>query len=109
MVPGKYVEDNFGDMEVGDTGSMQGTYDDVIYNLCEMNNNNYVMRMMATGGCLLADEKRKETVIRRKENGEYAVKKFKQKLPFDWNFVTDMWLMTTTTSGMHCHKSKIYG
>ena len=44
---------------------------------------NYVMRMMDTGGRLLADETRKETVRIRKENIEDVVKKFKYKLPFD--------------------------
>ena len=51
-----------------------------------MKEHNYVMRMMVTGGRLLADETCKETVRRWKENGEDAVKKFKYKLPFDWHF-----------------------
>ena len=44
---------------------------------------NYVMRMIATGGRLLADDTCKETVIKWKENGEDVVKKFKYKLTFD--------------------------
>ena len=51
-----------------------------------MKDPNYVMRMMTTGGPLLAYDTCKETVIRWKENGEYMVKKFKYKLPFDLNF-----------------------
>ena len=47
---------------------------------------NYVMRMMATSGHLLADETCKDTVRRWKENGEDVVKKFKDKLPLDWHF-----------------------
>ena len=45
-----------------------------------------MMRMMYTGGRLLADDTCKDTVIRWKENGEDVVKKFKYKLPFYWNF-----------------------
>ena len=46
----------------------------------------YWMRMIATGGCILADDTCKETVIRRKGNWEDLVKKFKYKLPSDWHF-----------------------
>ena len=42
-------------------------------------------------------------------NGEDVVKKFKYKLLFDWHFFTALRLMITTTLGIHCHKSKIYG
>ena len=70
---------------------------------------NYVMRMMATSVRLLADDTCKETVRRRKGKIEDVVKKFKYKLPFDWDFFTIMWLMTTTNSGMRCHKLKING
>ena len=33
MAPGKYMEDNFGEVEVGETYAIQGTVDDVICNL----------------------------------------------------------------------------
>ena len=51
-----------------------------------MKDPNYVTRMMATDGRLLADDTCKETVIRWKEKGEDVVKKFNYKLPFDWHF-----------------------
>ena len=51
-----------------DTYSIKGTVDYVIYNLWGMKEPNYVMRTMATGGRLLADETCKETIIRWKEN-----------------------------------------
>ena len=86
MVQGKEMEDHFGEVDVGETDSIQGTADDVIYNLWGMKDPNYVMRMMATGGRLLADDTCTETVIRWKENGEDVVNNFKYKLPFDWNF-----------------------
>ena len=65
MVSGKETEDNFWEVEVGDTDAIQGTVDGVIYNLWGTKEPNYVIRMMATGGCLLADEKCEETVRRR--------------------------------------------
>ena len=80
------MEDNFWEVEVGETDYVQGTVNDVIYNLWGINKPNYFMRMMDTGGRLLADETCKETMKIWKENGEDAVKKFKYKLPFDWNF-----------------------
>ena len=66
MVPGKDMEDNFGEVEVGETYAIQLTFDGVIYNLWGMTELNYVMRFMATGGRILADETCKETVRRWK-------------------------------------------
>ena len=86
MVPGKDMKDNFMDVEVGETTSIQGTVDDSIYNLWGMKEPNYLMRVKDTGVRLLVDDIYKETVIKCKENGEDVVKKFKYKLPFDWYF-----------------------
>ena len=86
MVPGKETEDNFGEVGVGETDSIQVTVDDVIYNLWVVKDPNYVMSIMATGGRVLVDDTCKETVRRWNENGEYVVKKFKYKLQFDWHF-----------------------
>ena len=71
---------------MGETYSIQGTVDYVIYNVLVMKDPIYEIRMMAYGGRLLADDTRKETLIRWKKNGENVVKKFKYKMPFDWNF-----------------------
>ena len=87
MVPYKDMEDHFGRVYVGETYAIQGKVDDVIYDLWGMKDPNYEMSMMATVDVLLADETRKETVRIRKENIEDVVKKFKYKLPFDWNFL----------------------
>ena len=43
----------FGGVELGETNSIQGTVDDVTYNLWVMKDPNYVMVMMATDGRLL--------------------------------------------------------
>ena len=66
MVPGKETEDHFGEVEVGEIDAIQVTVDYIIYNLWIMKEPNYVMRMMATGGRLLADDTCKETVRRWK-------------------------------------------
>ena len=79
------MEDNFRDVEVGETDAIQGTVDDVVYNLWGMKDPHYVLRIMDTGGRLLEDDKCKETVIIWKENGD-AVKNFKYKVPIDWYF-----------------------
>ena len=62
---------------MGETYAIHGTVDDVINNLWMMKEPTYVMRIMATGGCLLVDDTCKETLRRWKENGEDVVKKFK--------------------------------
>ena len=69
MVPGKEMEDPFGEVDVGETDAVQVTFGDVIYNLWEMKEPNYVMSMMATGGRLLTDDTCKETVRRWNLNG----------------------------------------
>ena len=50
MVPGKDTEDHFGEVEVGETGAIHGTFEDVIHNLWVTKDPNDVMRMMDTGG-----------------------------------------------------------
>ena len=64
MVPSKDMGDRFGEVEVGETDAIQGILYDFIYNLLGMKEPNYVMRMMATGGRLLADDTCKDTAIR---------------------------------------------
>ena len=86
LFPGKDMEDHFCEMEVGQIDIIQGTVDDVIYNVWGVKEPNYVMRMMATSGRLVTDDTCKQTVRRWKENGEYEVKKFNYKLLFHWNF-----------------------
>ena len=56
MVPGKDMEDNFGEVEVGGTNVRQGTVDGDIYNLWGTKDPIYLKKMMATGVRLLADD-----------------------------------------------------
>jgi hypothetical protein len=46
----------------------------------------YVMKMMATGGKLVADDSCRGTFRRFVENGVQQVKEFAYSLPFDWHF-----------------------
>ena len=86
VVPGKEMEDHFWKVEVGDTYDIEETVYDVIYHIWRMKEPYYVMRMMDTRGDLLADDICKETIRIWNNNGEDVVKKYKYKLPFDWNF-----------------------
>ena len=72
---------------MGKKDAIQGTVDDVIYSLWNIKDPNYVMRMMATVGQLLADDTCRETFRIWKETGEDVVNKFKHNLPFDCNFL----------------------
>ena len=63
------MEDNFGEVEEGDTGSLQVSVDDVIYNLWGMKEPNYVISMMDTGIRLLVVGICKDTMRRWNENG----------------------------------------
>ena len=92
------MEDHFGG--VGETYAIQGTVDEVIYNLWGMKEPNYVMKMMATGGHLLADDTRKETVIIWKKNGERNSSTSCHLIDI---IVTAMHLTTTTISGVQFH------
>ena len=103
------MEDYFGEVEVGETYSIQWIVDDVIYHLWGVKEPNYVIRTMAASGRLLTDDTSKETVRIWKENGEDLVNNFKYKLPFYWYFVTAMRLMITTTSWVHWYKFRIHG
>lgn len=82
MVPGDAMERHFQDKEVGDTDAIEGVLDGVKYTIWGMKEPNYIMRMMATGGALLADETCKMTT--RVFNG--VTKTFQYLKPFDWHF-----------------------
>ena len=62
MVPGKDMEDHFGGVEMGETDAIQGNVDDIIYNVWCKKEPIYMVRMMATGGRLFADDTCKESV-----------------------------------------------
>jgi hypothetical protein len=73
-------------VNVRDHHAIAGTMDGVAYNLWEMKEPNYVMRMMATGGPLAAYETCKETVQKWMGGGLEVVCRFRYPCPFDWHF-----------------------
>jgi hypothetical protein len=88
LVPGDVMQQHFDEegMKVGDTDAIQGTMDGQTYNLWGMKEPDYVMRMMATGGALLADESCRSTTRKWVEDGVETFKEFVYKRPFDWHF-----------------------
>lgn len=86
LVPGDTMQQYFEEMDVGDTDAVSGTLDGIPYNLWGMKEPDYVMRMMATGGALLADDTCKEATRTWKEGGVEKSKKFNYTKPIDWHF-----------------------
>ena len=88
LVPGEAIKEhmNMDGVNVGDTAAIEGTLDEVKYNLWCMKEPDYTMTIMATGGRLLSDESCKSTVRRWLEDGVETVKNFAYALPFDWHF-----------------------
>ena len=62
VVPSKEMENHFGGVEMGEIYVIQGTGDDIIYNLWGTKERICVMKMMDTGGRLLVDDTCKEAV-----------------------------------------------
>ena len=50
------MDNHLKDIEVDETEAIQGTQDGVTYNIWMMKEPDYVMKMMATGGNLIADQ-----------------------------------------------------
>ena len=75
-------------VNVRDNHAISDTTDGVAYNLWGMKKPDYVMRMMTTGGPLLAFKscKGKETVQKWVEDGVEVVRWFRYPCPFDWHF-----------------------
>jgi hypothetical protein len=86
LVPGDTMQQYFEEMDVGDTDAVSGTLDGVPYNIWGMKEPDYVMKMMATGGALLADDTCKEAARTWKEGGVEKSKKFNYTKPIDWHF-----------------------
>jgi hypothetical protein len=80
------MQQYFHEHDVGDIDAVAGTLDGIPYNLWCMKEPDYVMRMMATGGALLADENCKEATRSWMEDGVEKSAKFKYAKPFDWHF-----------------------
>lgn len=85
-VPGPAIDDHMTDRDVGDVDVIQGNADGVTYNLWTMKEPDYVMKMMATSGILIAEESSRSTSRQWIEDGVQKRKEFSYKLPFDHHF-----------------------
>jgi hypothetical protein len=76
----------FDGKEVGSIDAVAGTLDGIPYNIWCMKEPDYVMRMMATGRALLADDNCKEVTRNWIKSGAEKTKKFQYTKLFDWHF-----------------------
>jgi len=82
LVPGDAMERRFASKNVGDVDAIEGISDGVNYTLWGMKEPDYVMRMMATGGPLSADDSCRTTTRRVNE----STVTFQYTRPYDWHF-----------------------
>ncbi len=80
------MDDHMAGSEVGSVDAIQGSMEGVLYNLWAMKEPDYVMKMMATGGSLIADDSCRSTSCRWIEGGVQTTKESTYTLPFDNRF-----------------------
>ena len=80
------MQSHFDGMNVGDCDAIQGVMEGTTYNLWGMKEPDYVMRMMATGGPLDANDSCRTASCRWNETGVEVHRTFKYKCPYDWHF-----------------------
>jgi hypothetical protein len=86
MVPGNEMSRAFEDGDVGTSMAISGILDGVKYFLWGLKEPSYVMKMMATGGPLIANETCKEQKRWFKEDGVEVARTFQFPLPYDWHY-----------------------
>lgn len=75
-IPGEEIENHMKNKGIGETDAIQETFNGITYNLWAMKEPEDVMKMMATGGSLLADGSCCTTICYWLENGVDQVKEF---------------------------------
>ena len=84
-VPGNAMIEAFAEAQVGDSMAISGTLDGQEYFLWGLKEPSYVMKMMATGGPLLANESCGEQKRKWMEGGvEVVAQRFRFPCPYDW-------------------------
>lgn len=86
MVPGGEMTEAFNDANVGASMAISGVLDGVKYFLWGLKEPSYVMKMMATGGPLIANETCKDQRRRFNEGGVEVSRTFQFPLPYDWHY-----------------------
>jgi hypothetical protein len=88
FVPGEAINREFENLElkVGDSLAITGKLDGEEYFLWGLKEPSYIMKMMATGGPLLANESCKEQKRRWVEGGVDTAGTFQFPCPYDWHY-----------------------
>jgi hypothetical protein len=86
MVPGGEMTEAFNDANIGASMAISGVLDGVKYFLWGLKEPSYVMKMMATGGPLIANETCKDQRRRFNEGGVEVSRTFQFPLPYDWHY-----------------------
>ncbi len=88
FVPGEAINREFEnlDLKVGDSLAITGKLDGEEYFLWALKEPSYIMKMMATGGPLLANESCKEQKRRWIEGGVDTAGTFQFPCPYDWHY-----------------------
>jgi len=88
FVPGEAINREFADLElkVGDTMAITGKLDGEEYFLWALMEPTYIMKMMATGGPLLANDSCGEQKRRWIEGGVARADTFRFPCPYDWHY-----------------------
>jgi hypothetical protein len=86
MVPGDKMTEAFDDANVGTLMAIFGVLNGVKYFLWGLKEPSYVMKMMATGGPLIANETCKDQRRRFTEGRVEVPRTFQFPLPYDWHY-----------------------
>jgi hypothetical protein len=86
MVPGDEMTEHFAEANVGNSAAISGVLDGVKYFLWALKEPQYVMKMMATGGPLIANDTCKDQRRRFVKDGVEVSCTFKFPLPYDWHY-----------------------
>ena len=85
-VTGNAMTEAFAEAQIGDSMAISGMLDGKEYFLWGLNELNYVMKMMATGGPLISNDSCKKQRRTWTEAGLNIVKSFQFSLPYDWHY-----------------------
>jgi hypothetical protein len=86
MVPGDKMSQAFDNANVGSLMAILGVLDGVKYFLWGLKEPLYVMKMMATGGPLIANKSCKPQRWRFTKDGVEVLRTFQFPLPYDWHY-----------------------
>jgi hypothetical protein len=86
MVPGDEMMEAFAEANVGTSMAIPSVLDGVKYFLWGLKEPSYVMKMMATGGPLIANETCKDQWWKFTDGGVEVTRTFQFPLPYKWHY-----------------------